>query len=179
MKITKLLCTLTLAASPLLALAEDGSISLVENGAFKKNGKGWEAITPEGCGRVEYIQEEEDSYARLTPENSKYPNILISQRSFVPTDGGEFVASAKIRVSEDYDQAKPPQVSFNVFNPSGTEPRSQNFSLKPSEFAEPGKWIDVTLPVTIPAGSPRVWIQCTAYGKAGKVDFTEVSLKAK
>lgn len=179
MKITKLLCTLTLAAAPLLAMAEDGSISLVENGAFKKNGKGWESITKEECGQVEYIQEEEDSYARLSPVNSKYPNILMSQRSFVPTDGGEFVASARIRVSEDYDQAKPPQVSFNVYNPPGTAPSHQQYSLKPSEFAEPGKWVDVTLPVTIPADCPRVYIQCTAYGKAGTVDFTEVSLKAK
>ena len=179
MKITKLLCTLTLAAAPLLALADDDSISLVENGTFKKNGMGWEAITKDECGQVEYIQEEEDSYARLTPVDSKYPHILITQRSFVPSEGGEFVASAKIRVSPDYDQAKPPQVSFNVYNPSDTEPRYQQFSLKPSEFAEPGKWVDVTLPVTIPEESPRVYIQCTAYGKAGTVDFTEVSLKAK
>jgi len=179
MKITKLLCTLTLAAAPLLALADDDSISLVENGTFKKNGMGWESVANEECGQVEYIQEEEDNYARLTPIDSKYPNILISQRSFVPTDGGEFVASAKIRVSPDYDQAKPPQVFFNVYNPPDTEPRSQQFSLKPSEFAEPGKWVEVALPVSIPAGSPRVYIQCTAYGKAGTVDFTEVSLKAK
>lgn len=179
MKITKLLSIIALAASPLLASAEDGSNSLVENGTFKKNGMGWESVTKEECGSVEYIQEEEEGYARLSPINSKYPNIVMSQRSFVPTDGGEFLASAKIRVSADYDQAKPPQVSFNVFNPSGTEPRSQQFSLKPSEFAEPGKWTEVTLPVTIPAGSPRVWIQCTAYGKAGTVDFTEVTLKAK
>ena len=95
MKITKLLCTLTLAAAPLLALADDDSISLVENGTFKKNGMGWEAITKDECGQVEYIQEEEDSYARLTPVDSKYPHILITQRSFVPSEGGEFVASAK------------------------------------------------------------------------------------
>lgn len=89
------------------------------------------------------------------------------------------MASAKIRVSADYDQSKPPAISFNVFNPEGTEPRSQQFSLKPTEFVEPGKWVEVTLPVIIPDGSPRVWIQCAAYGKVGSADFTEVSLIAK
>ena len=178
MKITKLVCTLTLAICPLVASAQDASVSLVENGSFKKEGKGWESIIKEDSGKVAYIQDD-ISFARLTPTKSVSPNILITQRSFVPTGGGEFIGSAKIRVSADYDLDKAPVVYFNVQNPPGTEPRSQQYNLKLSEFADANKWVEVTLPVTIPAGSPRVWIQCAAFGKAGTADFTEVSLKAK
>lgn len=90
MKITKLLSIIALAASPLLASAEDGSDSLVKNGTFQKNGQGWEAITKEECGTVEYIAGEEECFVRISPINSKYPNIAMSQRSFVPTGGGNF-----------------------------------------------------------------------------------------
>lgn len=180
MKMTKLLCVLmfTLSALGARAQTDDGS-SVLENGSFRKNGSGWEAVKKGESGEVDYI-DDDVSFVRLSPTASSHPDYLIVQRSFVPAESGEYVAHAKIRFSPDYAAAKPAAVSFNVFNPEGsTERYAGFFVVKPGQDAEPDKWIDAETAFTVPAGCPRIYVQCIAYGTAGHADFTDVTLTKK
>jgi hypothetical protein len=180
MKTIQLLCLLALTLAPLGAAAQsdDGS-SVLENGSFRKNGTGWEAVKKGESGEVDFI-EDDVSFVRLSPTASSYPDFIIVQRSFVPTEDGEFIARAKIRLSPDYDPANPPAVSFNVFNPEGSsEVYAGFFVIKPGPETEPDKWVDVETTFTVPAGCPRIYVQCIAYGTTGHADFTNLTLTKK
>jgi hypothetical protein len=160
---------------------------LVRNGSFELDVRGhdighWEVIKPLQ-GQTELKPADESStgrYVRMSPKQSKYPEIhMLQQPSVDNPPTGKYRLAARVRISSDYDMKQPPAIHLNVFNPPSSAERYYRFyKLQAPADSARDAWLQLEQEVTLPEGCPRYFLQLAVYGERGFVEIDDVSITA-